>query len=250
MKHIIATILILALIIATSSIAAESLGTNPPIGTWPATAPTGYTVISQDLFNREDSGTVGGDWETEVDGAKLAITGNALVYTGDSTTTALVRETTHADTAITTIKFPVKFSNITGVHTGTAGNTIVKVFNDAGTLAAYMTIKTNSSGNITSYQCSVLNNAGTVSSTSEITMTGIVAATTYDAYLYLKSDASAGGVACKVGAWTEAATAYDKANNERGNGRYDFGATETYWAGTTPYTMTFDQVTLYSGDAR
>ena len=249
MKHIIATIIILALA-ATSSIAAESLGTSPPIGTWPASAPVGYTVISQDLFNRSDSGTVGGDWETEVDTTKLAITGNALVYTGDSATTALVRETTHTDTAITTISFPVKFSNITGVHTGAAGNTIVKVFNDAGTLAAYMTLKTNASGNITSYQCAVLNNAGTVSSTSEIAMTGIAADTTYDAYLYLKADASAGGVACKVGAWAEAATAYDKVNDQRGNGRYDFGATETYWAGTTPYNMTFDQVILYSGDAR
>lgn len=112
-KNIIVTILTLA--IATSSIAAESLGTNPPIGTWPASAPaSAYTDVYQDDFNRSDSGTVGGSWTSETDtGPLLGIVSNTMqwgpsaAYTAGYVTkdfgTAYLKSKTEVDVKISTL---------------------------------------------------------------------------------------------------------------------------------------------------
>lgn len=172
------------------------------------------------------------------------------MYTGSAATGAFVQEdTSYTNKSETTAKFKIKFSVVNGVSGGAHSLFVYKIFNDSGTLAGYMELQADGSGNITSYRCNVQNNSGS-STTSSVTLTGIATDTYYDVYVYHKSDASSGGIACKIGSWSAAATSFTQINNNKPNGKISFGATETYWTGATPFTMTIDDFYLSDGDQR
>jgi hypothetical protein len=80
-------------------------------------------------------------------------------------------------------------------------------------------------------------------------MTGLAADTPYQVVIYHKSDASAGGMTCKIGSWTQASTGMSYANDTRQNGGAWLGSSEAYMAGT-PITVTYDNFAVYSGDSR
>lgn len=209
------------------------------------------TPLFSDNFDRGDSATVGGSWDAENDGsAKISILSNALSYSGNAASGAYVSENgSFSNQNSSTLKFKIKFSNVTGVHTTTASNIVAKIFTDSGGIAGWMTLSTDGSGNIASYACALKTNGGFEYGASQ-TITGLTTDTYLDAYIYHVSSATVGGASCKIGASTASSTAFSFANDTNPNGQFYIGATEQYWAGTTPYTMTIDDVAIYAGDQR
>lgn len=211
---------------------------------------TGDVALFSDDFNRSDSGTIGGSWDTETDSTnKLAISSNRLVYAGSNADDSYLREGTHSNLNESTIKFKIGFSNVTGVSTGVQSNFILKIFNDSGTLAGYVVLNTNSSGNIQSYQANVQNNTGSVSGNT-VVISDMATLTMHDAYLYHVAGAGSGGVAFKIGEYAESTVAFTQTNDTKPMGGFWIGAVENYWSASTPYDMFIDDVELYEGDNR
>lgn len=188
------------------------------------------------------------DLETDAS-SRLVIndTDDVLKYSAEDTTVGYVRETScFSNAAEVTIKFKIRFDDITGVDDGTS---YVKV------------AITETSGSSTLGQLRIICASGNVAAFrvhdavegwgDEVTMTGVAADTWYDAYLYTKDDASAGGSAAKIGAWTESTSGLATDTSAHDIDQFALGGFECGWGdGETDTHIDFDNVEVYTSDQR
>jgi len=243
----------LILVLVLTLLPGLSFAGSHSVGVTMAKVQGGVTPFASDSFDRGDNTNVltGSSWDFEGDGSgRLSISSYTLLYTGSSATAAAIRETTHTNKSETTAKFTIKFGSVLDVHTTTQTFIPIKILNDSDALVSFIELSSDAGGDVYRYRTAAVNNVGSFTYSGYITLTGIAADTEYNVYLYLKADSSAGGAACKIGAWGEAATAFNLANDAKGNGRIDFGATETYWGFPTPSNITLDNFAAYDGDER
>jgi len=202
-------------------------------------------------FAAGDTGDVASatDFDSETDGdSKLDIYSNELRFYADTPATyGSVNETgCLSNSTEFTIKFTIRFEDITSVGDGNDTLPVVQV-RDSDSNVAVFQILTDESGNIFRYRAC----RGDVTECGpEVTMTGLAADTDYPAYFYYKEDATIGEVAGKIGSWDEDSTGNDDNSADDGVSYVRFGCTENHGlgGGATDTYIYFDDFEIYSGD--
>ena len=146
-----------------------------------------------------------------------------------------------------TIKFKIKFEDITNVASGTDDLQIIELRNSAQTAAQRAKIWT-SSNNIDNYY---VQRGPSDEDGNTVTMIGLAADIWYDAYFYAYIHASNGTVAMKIGSWAESNTGLDDTSGYTNLDMLQFGAPTQDWGdGSTDTYIYFDDFEIYFSDER